>query len=169
MLLQSSLHVLGLIEYGLGNTQSACNIIAESIKLLSASRANNLPKLAEMQNNLACFHIDQEHLVVAKNLLRNSYEWQMKSLRKCAYIKDQGYSRNEQQTRKAELINISATVANIGVIKLKSKDYDQAVIAFEDTLLVRELKKAQINLLAYKYLHNLPHFSLESISSNSFQ
>ena len=95
--------------------------------------------LAELYNNVACMYFHEKDFAVAAGFLKKSFELQMQSLRKLMYttVDDEDKKLRE---KKKKMMNISMTVANIGVIKLHNNEYDHAILALEDSILVSHVE-----------------------------
>ena len=125
---------MGMTEYASGNSEEAKSILSEGIRFVLSELGEDELKLSEMLNNLACIFISEHRFSSALKLLQKSFELQTQSIRNLSYSTDEDCKNIERRYR---LINLSTTVANIGVTKLYTKDFTSAIIAFEDTLLVR--------------------------------
>jgi len=159
--LLNSMHIIAVMEYLFGNIHKARSILDNAIKLLLPLLATKQSMLAEFFNSLACIYVDQKGFTAAADLLLESYELQMHSMRKMSYKFDDQKKRT-RENRKLQLINISTTVANIGVIKLHTSDYNNAIIAFEDTILTQSLVLHPYDSLILATMDNLAKANAQS-------
>jgi tetratricopeptide (TPR) repeat protein len=129
-----SLAQLGVALLEFREFEEALVVFREALNIRKTSLGKNHPKCSKILNNIgvALFSLDElEHSRLA---FEEALDIQRKTLRKLSTVERTRDEANQQSN--LILLSIASALCNIGSIKLRWKQFDEAGVALEEALLV---------------------------------
>ena len=120
-----------MCHYALKDFWKARTMLVGALELCKDKQqsVSDYMQLAEILNNLGCLSFLLNHPIAAKKMIKESVQVQLAIQTHMVYI-------GNKQSRYSACLNMSVTQANIGYLKLSTRDYSAAVSTFQATLLV---------------------------------
>ena len=128
-----SLAQLGVAHLECQQHREALIVFREALQIRRSFLGPKHPKVGKILNNIGCALYELEELEGAKLAFEEALEIQRENLRAPPAVDDleAGASSNQR------LLSIASTLCNLGSIKLRWGDFEEASVVLEEALLVR--------------------------------
>ena len=137
-----SLSQMGVIHLELEEYDEAVKCFQQALVIRRRTLSSNDPEIARLLNNIGCSSYEAGKLELAKESFEAALIVQKASMHGAIpkSSSDQELGRNDQQSQDVNdiLLSITSTLRNIGSVALQRKQYNEAVVALEEALLLQQ-------------------------------
>lgn len=119
---------VGIRKYALDDFDGAFDALNEARRILSSSLGPDHPKVAAVLNNSGCVHFRRgEGNVAALTCFQEAKD-----------IQERAMETGTGARGELDLLHVATTLCNVGYMKFRMKNYEEAGAIFEDALLVQQ-------------------------------